>query len=69
MNHNDWNEYKRLILSEIETAKQDRKEIIEKCNQALLDVKELQVKAGLISIVVSILFGGLAGALIRYFLK
>ena len=66
---NGWNEYKRLILAEIKQAKEDRKEIIDKCNQTLLDVQELKVKTGIISLGVSILFGSLAGGLIRYFLK
>ena len=53
-------------MMEIETAKADRKEIIEKVNQNTIEIKALQVKAGLVAGVVSLIIWILVGAFARY---
>ncbi len=62
--NNDWVAYRALVLTELGTAKEERKEISHQQVLLRLDVKGLKVRAAMWSVAASLAVSGVVGAIV-----
>ena len=61
----EWIEDRKYVLESLVTMSKNIKELYEKLTDARIAIGMLQVKAGLMGAVTGIIFGAIAGALVR----